>query len=42
MTDTVARVLVVDDEENIREMLRRGLGRASYDMSVARSPAEAA
>ena len=42
MTDTVARVLVVDDEENIREMLKRGLGQASYDVSMAGSAAEAA
>ena len=35
MSDSTARVLIVDDEENIREVLERGLSRAGYECITA-------
>ena len=42
MTETTARILAVDDEENIREMLQRGLERAGYEVVTAQSSDQAA
>ena len=37
-----ARILVVDDEQSIREMLKAGLSRAGYECATAQSAADAA
>ena len=42
MTANTARILAVDDEENIREMLRRGLERTGYEVVTAESAGRAA
>ena len=42
MSGNSARILVVDDEEKIREMLQRGLTRAMYDCVTAQSARQAA
>jgi diguanylate cyclase (GGDEF)-like protein len=39
--DDALRILVVDDEETIRDILSRVLGREGYDVTVARSGEEA-
>jgi len=41
MPENSARILVVDDEENIREMLKRGLTRAMYECVTAHSVRQA-
>lgn len=38
----MARILVVDDEDGVREAIRRRLAREAYQVSVAASAAEAA
>jgi DNA-binding NtrC family response regulator len=35
MAETSVRILIVEDEENIREVLRRGLSRAGYESVTA-------
>ena len=42
MSKDSARILVVDDEERMRELLERGLRRANYDCATASSPDHAA
>ena len=42
MQKNSARILIVDDEEKIREMLQRGLTRAMYDCITAQSARQAA
>lgn len=41
MTDTKGRILVVDDEKSMREVLRIFLGNEGYDVSVANNGEEA-
>ena len=41
MTAITARILAVDDEENIRVMLKRGLARAGYEVVTAQSADQA-
>lgn len=42
MSESTARILAVDAEENIREMLRRGLERTGYEVVTAQSANQAA